>query len=296
MGKAAHFTAWFAFVIAVSFGAGSTNALAADPMHQPGMPDPICGDPTSPASYDQPGRPGPFGELLGCRPLWEPVETSPRTLVPLDSTVESTPKIEFEIRSMPACKVQSNVSVLTGSLSSNFDIHEPSTIFDDPLDRARWKADENVRVPLWGPVYVFGQFGADCEYAMTQEVNFASRTGIGWKLPVWFGGEVQLRGGRIVSYAESLRPEDTHEHTDLFIELQGKWSLIGPVKLEYSGTALPAQSPLEHDRVNQDLHFAVPFRKTSSFRLGAKHNWEGQTVPRTWSDGMEVYLGLSLSQ
>jgi hypothetical protein len=247
----------------------------------------ICGDV---------GRSGSVDELLKFQPLLEPLDNGPQVIVPLNPATGNLPRVDFQVQPAPFCKVQSSGPVLWGSLSSSFDVHEQSTVFDDPVDRARWKVDENVRFPLWGPVYVFGQFGAGCEYAMTQEVNYASRTGIGWKLPAWLGGEIQLRGGRMISYAESLRPDEAHEQTDLFIELEGKWSLFGPVKLEYSGTALPAQTPLEHDRVNQDLHLAFPFRKTSSFRFGAKHNWESQTIPRTWSEGMEVYLGLLLSQ
>jgi hypothetical protein len=190
---------------------------------------------------------------------------------------------------------QSQFAIFGGSFNTNLVVHDRMPVLIDPTDRVRWKADESARLPLWGPLYLFGQF-AGFDDAVAQEVNFASRMGIGWKLPPWLGGDVQLRGGRAITYLESPRPEDVHEHSEVFIEVQGQWSLTKAIRLEYSGTALPATNPQEHDRINQDLRFAIPFRKTSSFRLGAKRTWESQTLPKTWSESTEVYLGLSLSQ
>jgi hypothetical protein len=248
-----------------------------------------------PSLSDSVVEPELLDDMLKPKPLPASAVADLAVALPVNPITADFLRPEPLIPATPTRKVESRFAAFGASLNSNVDVHERADA-DDPFDRTRWKADEAVRFPLWGSVYLFGQFGAGCDDAVTQEVNFSSRTGVGWKLPAWFGGDIQLRGGRAISYADTLRPEDAHEHTDVFIELQGQWSLLGPVKLEYSGTALPARTPLEHDRVNQDVRLAFPLRKTSSLRVGAKHNWEGgQTTPKPWTEATEVYLGLSLS-
>jgi hypothetical protein len=229
-------------------------------------------------------------QLLRIEPLFRSNRESLRATMPLDEDLSAIePLLGPEYR-----PVQGKLSGPWGSLSSTIDIHE-AAVTDPLVDRARWKADHALRLPLCGAFYLFGEFGAHCEDAATQDVNFASRAGVGWKVPVCLGGEIQLQSGRTINYVETPHLDDTREHTELFIELAGKWPVVGPLKLEYSGSALPGLNPTEHDRINQDIHLALPFHKSSSVRIGARHSWELPTVPKPWSEGMEVYLGLSLT-
>jgi hypothetical protein len=81
------------------------------------------------------------------------------------------------------------------------------------------------------------------------------------------------------------------------MELQAKCPLVWGVGIEYQGQALPAITPLERDRFNQDLHLAFPICQGGQLKLGAKQQWEsynGQPVPT--SDSSQIYLGFQLSR
>ncbi len=82
----------------------------------------------------------------------------------------------------------------------------------------------------------------------------------------------------------------------MVVELQARYQLLGPLKVEYDGTALPALTPLDRHRLNQDVRFAIPLGNAGQIRLGARHAWEEQPVPRPWTEGMQLYLGVGLKR
>jgi hypothetical protein len=180
-------------------------------------------------------------------------------------------------------------------MTSNLLLHDPEAPRDHDVG-ARWQAEQAVQVPVLGPLFVFGQVGADHNTESAQEMKVKSCTGLGCKLALWFGGEMQLRGGPTVSHVEDpLRPERLpRENSDVLLQMQASYPLLGALKLEYNGAATPALSPLERNRVNQDLRFAVPLGEGGHFHLGAKHKWEDTATPRPQADSMELYIGVGL--
>jgi hypothetical protein len=165
-------------------------------------------------------------------------------------------------------------------------------------DAERWQTEESMQVPVAGPLYLFGQFRAGHNTWTAQETSLTGRTGVGCKFRPIPGGELVVSGASVKSYAEDpLRPELLpREKSQMVLELQANYAVFGPVKVEYQGAATPALDPLERNRLNQDVRFAIPLGKGGHIRLGARHNWEAQPTPRPWTDGMQLYLGVGLKR
>jgi hypothetical protein len=166
-------------------------------------------------------------------------------------------------------------------------------------DAERWQAEQALQVPVAGPLYVFGQVNAGCNTWTAQQRKLGGRTGIGCKLHPVTGSEIVLSGVSQANYSEDpLQPKLLPvAKSQLIVELQANYSLLGALKLEYQGSAMPALDPLDHNRVQQDFRFAVPLGRAGDLRLGAKHQWEEQPgVARPWTDGMQIYFGLGLKR
>jgi hypothetical protein len=179
-----------------------------------------------------------------------------------------------------------------GSVTAEVSWHDPHQApgLDTP-----WKADHAWRLPVLGPVFVFGQFGAAPDPVTTDELKMQGKTGVGCKIPVPYGIEVQLRGGPSLSYGDPPGPNGTGVAlSELYVELKCHCPLPGQLGLDYQGSAVPALSPLERDRINQDLGLALPVGDTGTLRLGAKHQWESTPTPKPWRDGMQLYVGFEL--
>jgi hypothetical protein len=183
-----------------------------------------------------------------------------------------------------------------GVLTSSLAIQGMSGDWEDSPEVRKWQTEEAFRLSLGRSLYLFGQVGAGCESVATQEQNVVGRTGVAWNLPAWLGGDIQLRSGPVRTYTDPLRLERMRERSEFLVEVQGRWPLLGLLNLEYSGTAIPALTPAEHDRLRQDLRFTLPLGRVGRIHLGAKHNWENLMVPKPLMDGTEVYLGLSVKQ
>src|SRR5262249_7768924 len=162
----------------------------------------------------------------------------------------------------------------------------------------RWQTEEALNVPVAGPVYLIGQFNAGYNTWTGQQMTMTGRTGVGCKFRPLPGGEVVLCGARVLNYAEDpLRPQRVPtEKSQLVLELQANYALFGRVERVSRGPAAPALDPREHNRLNQDVRFAIPLGKAGQIRLGAKHSWEEQPVPKPWTDGMQLYLGVGLKR
>src|SRR5262245_22452514 len=147
-----------------------------------------------------------------------------------------------------------------GQLSGKQVLPEPGPVaaWEDPTRKRTCQAEQDWRCPLAGPLSVFGRVGITSEEAGRQE-KFTGRTGVACRVDAPLGAELTLRGGPSVSCADPLRPERTQAHTDLLVEVQGRLPLFWGVGVEYQGTAVPALTPLERDRLEQDVRLAVPF-------------------------------------
>src|SRR5207249_2355664 len=131
-----------------------------------------------------------------------------------------------------------------------------------------------------GPFFVFGQVGAGAEDANQQDLKFNGKTGLACKLPLGSEGEIVLSGGPSVTYTDPLRPERLREKSGWLLEVQARWPILAGIGLEYQGTASPALTPLERDRILHDLRLAVPLGLGGKLRLGARHQWESTLTPR----------------
>jgi hypothetical protein len=193
-------------------------------------------------------------------------------------------------------KLKNQTEGLLGSLTSQVVCGDTEIVWEQPILEDNWQTEEAWRLDVLGPFSVFGQVGAGHELSRSEDLKLTGRTGLAWKLPVGPGGEVLLRGGPAVSCADALRPALAQGHSELLLELQCRWPLLGPLGLEYQGLATPAFYPTDHDRLNQDVRLALPVGKLGRLRVGAKHSWENLTVPRPWSDTMQLYLNFSVGQ
>jgi hypothetical protein len=186
-----------------------------------------------------------------------------------------------------------------GSVTAQVAWRDPRTAPQAPALDSPWKTDQAWRLPLAGPVFVFGEFGAAPDPVTPDGLKLKGRTGVGCKIPVG-RLQVQVQGGRSLSYSDPLG-SDRGEHSQLFLELQCRCPLPlpGQIGLEYQGSAVPALTPQERDKINQDLGLAIPVGDAGRVRLGAKHQWENTpttTARSSWLDGMQLYLGFELGQ
>lgn len=184
-----------------------------------------------------------------------------------------------------------------GTLSGKQVIQDrpPSSVWEDPTFKRNWQSEESWRYKVAGPLALFGQMGAVGGDVDQQDVKFSGRTGVACQVPVPQGAELVLRGGPSITYTDPLRPDHTTSHSELMVELQGRLPLAFGVGLEYQGTATPGLTPLERDRLQQDLRFAFPVGSSGKLRLGAKHRWENAADQKPAPDSMQLYLGLELA-
>jgi hypothetical protein len=186
-----------------------------------------------------------------------------------------------------------------GSLSAQTTVQDDwaASAWDEPGWKRTWQTNQSYRLPLAGPLFVFGQLGANSEEAAQQDMQVTGQTGLACKLPQ-LGPvvDVQVRGGPRVAYTDPLRPERTAGHSDWLLEVQARLPLPARVGLEYQGTAAPALTPVDHDWINQDVHLAFPVGAAGKFQLGAKHKWQDAPSSRTGADSTQLYMGLQLSR
>jgi hypothetical protein len=168
--------------------------------------------------------------------------------------------------------------------------------WEDPAWKRSWQTNQSYRLPLSGPLSVFGQLGANSEEATQKDMQVTGQTGLACKLPLPSVADVQVRGGPRLAYTDPLRPDRTSARSDWLLEVQARVPLLARVGLEYQGTAAPALTPVDHDWVNQDVHLAFPVGAAGKFQFGAKHHWEDAGNTRGGADNTQVYLGLQLSR
>ena len=167
---------------------------------------------------------------------------------------------------------------------------------EDPSVANAWQAEQAWRLPVAGPVVVFGSVGANSGEAGQKDMKVTGRTGLGCKLALAPGAEVEVRGGPGVSYTDPLRPLSTREQANWQVEVQARCPLVLGLGLEYQGTAIPGLSPQERDQINHDLHLAIPVGSQGKVQVGARHHWEGTPNAGPGAEGMELYLGLQLKR
>lgn len=172
---------------------------------------------------------------------------------------------------------------------------DASTVWDDPFWKREWQTDEAWKISIAGPLSAFGKLGASGEQARREETHLAGRAGLACQVPLPVG-ELVVRSGAGVAYADLLRPERVKERADVLVEAEARWPLIFGLGLEYQGTAAPALSALERDWLSQDMRLAIPVGTAGKLRIGARHRWDITPEPRPLTDGLQLYLGLELKR
>jgi hypothetical protein len=193
------------------------------------------------------------------------------------------------------CQLRGAAAGDFGSLTSTSTVREVdfASAWEDPLARREWKTDQAWNCPVAGPLFAFGQLGANATEAET-DTKAAVKTGVGCKWAPARGAELVVRGGPSVTYTDPLRPDHVQEKSEWLLEVQARWPLLASVGLEYQGTAAPALTPLEHDRLTNDVRLAVPVGSGGKFRVGAKCRWDDGPETKPPPDAMQLYLGLEL--
>jgi hypothetical protein len=252
-------------------------------------------------------EPGPAGPPPDRLPPLDPLAAWLRELPPPSATATL---LEAPDRSLDAPDEWSNPDVAEGrpwrlrrqtagplgSLTSDVLLQDFEADWTAPVRGHHWRTEEAWRLPLAGPVFLFGQLGAGSDPLSAQQLKVAGRTGLAWKMGLGPGSEIQLGGGPALTWDDPLRPERTRERSEWIVELKCRLALVEWLGLEYQGLAFPALSPAERERIRQDLRLAIPVGASGQLRLGAKHRWENTTAPRPWTDGMELYFGVGLGR
>lgn len=183
------------------------------------------------------------------------------------------------------------------NLRSKWELPDPVSLRTDVTAQAHWRAEEafHMSLPYVNLLFVYGQLGSSSDAIDPERLTVVTKTGVGLKVSPWQRTEVQLRGCTVLTYADPLRPDRVQERSEFNIEVLAKMHLIGPLQLEYNGTATPALSPWERDRLLQDVRVKVPLSGSSQFHVGARYRWQDAPTPLQppWRERTELYMGLS---
>jgi hypothetical protein len=184
-----------------------------------------------------------------------------------------------------------------GFVKSEFVWRTPEAGYDAPFERGEWSTEDLLAIPLTGPFYVFGEAALGGEYSADQEMKVTGKTGVLWKMPL---GEkaLELRGGPTLTYNDALRGlQRGRDQGTMAWEVKGKLPLLGPLGLEYIGSALPALTPDTHSQLKQDLALAIPVTGGGKVKFGAKQTWiDTQREARTAPPQRELYLGIEIGR
>lgn len=174
-----------------------------------------------------------------------------------------------------------------------------------PAGTASWlptqMPDQTLRIPLAGPVFLFGQAEKD-NLAPAQNSRFVGQTGVTWKLPVQAGVELLLSCGPEVTYVDTPRTDRVQERLPLpvqtrllRVDVQCRWHVLARVGLECQGSVCPALNPGELDEFYQDLHLAFTLNPGGQFNIGARRYWEKAADAKPGPESGELYGDIRLS-
>ena len=187
---------------------------------------------------------------------------------------------------------------LSGGLykrKTKIEMPDPGDVATPYLGRD-WKAQEKVQIPVPVPLptaeqlFVYGQFDGSGDTLNAYQTALYGKTGVGVKWSLLLGSELQVRYATLFSYADELSL-GLQGRAQPAVEVMARVPLIGPLEVEYTGSARPAVSRLDTDQFRQELRFAYPMRGDSEFEFGARYRWEyNPTTP--WVDRAQLFLGL----
>jgi len=178
---------------------------------------------------------------------------------------------------------------------SKLELPDPQEV-TTPYGGRDWKAQEKLQIPVPIPVplaeqlFVYGQFDGSGDTLKQQQTALSGKTGVGVKWALIAGSELQLRYATLLKYADVDGPSRAQPA----VELNARLPLIGPLELEYTGSAIAAMSRSDTDQFKQELRFAYPLRGDNELEFGARYRWEYTPTPSPWLDRAQLFLGVKL--
>jgi Protein of unknown function, DUF481 len=181
--------------------------------------------------------------------------------------------------------------------TTKLELPDPAEVRTVPYGGRDWKAQEKVQIPVPIPVmvaeqlFVYGQFDGSGDTLNSQQTSLSGKTGVGMKWSLVAGSELQLRYATLFSYADAgaSRSQDRAQPA---VELVARLPLVGPLELEYTGSAIPAVTRTDTDQFKQELRLALPLKGDNELEFGARYRWDTTQTP--WVDRAQLFLGVKL--
>jgi len=178
---------------------------------------------------------------------------------------------------------------------TKLELPDPHEVFS-PYGGRDWKAQEKLQIPVPIPVplaeqlFVYSQFDGSGDTLKQQQTALSGKTGVGLKWALIAGSELQLRYATLFKYADLDGPSRAQPA----VEVMARLPLVGPLELEYTGSAIPAVARTDTDQFKQELRFAYPLRGDNELEFGARYRWEYTPTPSPWVDRAQLFLGVKL--
>lgn len=179
-------------------------------------------------------------------------------------------------------------------LTSKVSLVSPESTFNVPIRRNGYQAEDSLKFPLIGSVFLTGKVGANAQSFEWQQYKLSQAVGIGFRLPV--GGELQVRGGQSLTNFDSFSFLSIPEQMTNYVEFSSKWKLPGSLNLEYSGETGRLRTIDSHEFLSHDLRLAMPLSNSAKLKLGASYWWQDNSTPKPWVDRTWWYLGYELKR
>jgi hypothetical protein len=177
--------------------------------------------------------------------------------------------------------------------TSKLEVPDPQEIWT-PYGARDWKAQEKVQIPvpisipLAEQLFVYGQFDGKGDALVRQQTSLTSKSGVGLKWALIAGSELQVRYATLTSFAET-----SASRVQPALEVLAKLPLLGPLSLEYTGSAIPAIARSDSDQFKQELRFAYPLKGDNELEFGARYRWDAfSATPTPWLDRAELFFGV----
>ena len=176
--------------------------------------------------------------------------------------------------------------------TSKLEIPDPQEVVV-PYGGRNWKAQEKVQIPVPVPVplaeqlFVYGQFDGSGDALTRQQTSLSSKSGVGVKWALIAGSELQLKYATLMSYDLS-----SPSRVQPALEVLAKLPLVGPLSLEYTGSAIAAMARTDTDQFKQELRLAYPLTGDNELEFGARYRWDVTATPTPWVDRAEIFFGV----
>jgi hypothetical protein len=178
--------------------------------------------------------------------------------------------------------------------TSKLEVPDPLEVWI-PYGGRSWKAQEKVQIPvpisipLAEQLFVYGQFDGSGDALTHQQTSLSSKSGVGVKWALIAGSELQLKYATLMSYDVT-----SPSRVQPALEVLAKLPLMGPLSLEYTGSAIPAMARTDTDQFKQELRLAYPLNGDNELEFGARYRWDLTQTPTPWVDRAQLFLGVKL--